>query len=103
MSGSSDNLLLLLLSLIFRIFRALHDGLSDRGKFFVDDQNYGMVGWWNWHIINWAGRDFFIAMLYIYLLFNNCGWPALALAVTLQFYLHHFFYGWASTHRDLFQ
>jgi len=103
--GTSQNLMLLSLSLVFRIFRSMHDGLSDRGKFYLDDQNYGVVGWWPWHLINWAGRDLFIALLYVYLFLQSCRWLtlALALAVLLQYYLHRFFYAWASTHRHLFK
>lgn len=104
--GTPTVLLLLIFSLIFRIFRAIHDGLSERAKFFYSrpfaEHLYGEVAAWPWHIVNWIGRDLFIAMLYLYLLNQKCPWQTILIATILQYVLHDFFYWWSYTHRNLF-
>jgi len=104
--GSAENFYLLLLSLLFRLFRAMHDGLSDLGYYDYTSFNrylWGRVGAWPWHLLNWAGRDLFIAVLYICLGLNNCPWPPLVAACVLQWLLHDFFYWWTFTHRHYFK
>lgn len=105
--GSTANFNLLVLSMLFRIFRALHDGLSERAEFLYVQlffrQTYGTVGAWPWHLVNWLGRDTFIAILYIYVFFyRNCSLTVILLAISLQYFLHDLFYWWAVTHRHLF-
>lgn len=105
--GSTENLILLLLSLIFRIFRSTHDGLSDRAKFFYSRSYaphlYGEVGAWPWHLVNWLGRDFFIALLYFHLLYRSCPWQTIFAFVIFNWILHDLFYWWTATHRDKFK
>ena len=104
--GSTDSMLLLIISIIFHAVRSLHDGLCDRGAYFFGMRNYTQyktVGWWQWHIVNWAGRDIFVAALYVWLYITGTPLLTLVTAVVIIWFLHDLIYWYAVAHRSLFQ
>jgi len=92
---SHGQIVLLLLSFLFCALRAGHDGLSDAGVFYHGRQNlstFSTVGWWPWHLLNWAGRDLFVALLYLRLALAGTSWLIIMIAVVLNYLVHDYFY-----------
>jgi len=105
--GTPANFALLMLSLLFRSARAIHDGLSDRGTFYYSanyaSNLYGKVGAWPWHLANWFGRDLFIFLLYLYLYASGTPLLTLIAAVLVNYLLHDFFYYLVASRRKNFR
>lgn len=105
--AGEGNLLVLLLSLLFRFLRSGHDGLSQRAAFMRKSAHgynlYTQVGAWPWHIVNWAGRDLFIAVTYLYLVSNGVHGLVIAAAIVLNWLLHDFAYWLFCSRREQFQ
>lgn len=64
--------LLLLATLCFRVFSAIHDGISDRGFCYQCDMR--VVGWWAWHVIAWLQRDVWQLAIYLWQIFYIYKW-----------------------------
>lgn len=79
--------LILIASLLFRIVRSFHDGISLRAP---------GVGWWSWHIVNWLGRDVLLAYAYIYVFLKAPNdshiYDILIQLIVLNYWLHQDFY-----------
>jgi len=104
--GSTDSMFLILLSIIFHAVRSLHDGLCDRGAYFIGIRNnthYKTVGWWPWHIVNWAGRDIFVAAIYVWLYLTGTPLLTLVTAVVIIWFLHDLLYWYTVSHRKFFE
>lgn len=116
LTGGATHLYLILLSLIFMALRSAHDALSkqadwiygetrknNEGHLYATYNRFHTVGKLPWHIVNWLGRDFFIAMLYVYVYLRGCsGWIILA-ALAANWLIHDFFYWYISAMREHFQ
>ena len=103
--GSTENLLLIILSLVFRAVRAAHDGLVDRGFFYRElrgEVRFGdQVGSGPLLLLNMLGRDLFVLILYLHL-WNSCPVLTLSVAVALNFIVHDFLYWICKYNRSMF-